>query len=158
MDNTGALFSVLFGLLCAGAGILARPKSTTAADRSRVVLTGVAAAVPVLGWILWLGHPLATGLAFVLGTLVAGQLRDQTVSSRTSRAALEQTETVPLTELRLPGKAEGPTTIADPTALAVLIDAAVLIDPAVLIDSAAPIDPTAPADPAEPGELTTVAP
>jgi hypothetical protein len=180
MDNTGALFSVLVGLLCAGAGILALPKSGSEAGPGRAVLTAVAAAVPVLGWILWLGHPLAAGLAFVVGTLIAGQLRDRArghsargrgEAAVAGGAAVESgAVTVSLPEPRQDTDGDvsaGQSGLARFTEIGLSskihtpqasADLAASADTAEAADPAEGADPTAPIDPAEPGELATVAP
>lgn len=75
-NNAGAFASIIVGMLCAAAGILARPKVPNAENKRRTVTAAVAAAVPVLAWIVWIGHPLATSLGFVVATLALGHLRD----------------------------------------------------------------------------------
>ena len=77
MANMGTLISVLVGVLCAAAGIVARPKTPNAENKARTIVTAAAAATPVLGWVLCLGHPLAASLGFLVGTIVLGELRDR---------------------------------------------------------------------------------
>ncbi|MBR7839794.1 hypothetical protein KDL01_41515, partial [Actinospica durhamensis] len=43
----------------------------------RTILTAIAAALPVLCWIILIGHPLAAALGFLVSTAVTGQIRDQ---------------------------------------------------------------------------------
>jgi hypothetical protein len=76
-NNAGTLASIIVGILCAAAGILARPKVPSAENRTRTIVAAVSAAVPVLAWIIWIGHPLATSLGFIAATFALGQLRDQ---------------------------------------------------------------------------------
>jgi hypothetical protein len=75
--NAGALVSIIVGILCAAAGILARPRVPNAENKTRTIIAAVSAAVPVLAWIIWIGHPLATSLGFIAATLALGQLRNQ---------------------------------------------------------------------------------
>lgn len=109
MNSIGVLCSVLLGLGSATVGMIARPRVTTAENKTRTILTAVAAAVPVGGWILWLGHPLATGLPFIIGTVVVGQLRDRTRRPRPTSLA------TPATIHFRPTHEEGRTDTASPT-------------------------------------------
>jgi uncharacterized membrane protein YidH (DUF202 family) len=71
------LASIIVGILCAAAGIIARPKVPDAENKRRTITAAVAAVVPVLAWIVSIGHPLATSLGFIAATLALGQLRDR---------------------------------------------------------------------------------
>jgi hypothetical protein len=96
MNESGTVVATAIGLACAAIGIAARPKASNAENKVRTLLTAGAAAVPVLAWVFWFGHPLATPLGFVAGTVVAGQFRDsrhELASRRTGAAHEVETET-----------------------------------------------------------------
>lgn len=91
MSDAGALAAALVGALCATAGILARPKKTPAPEnRQRTLLTAVAAAVPVLAWIILIGSPLAAALGFLIATAVVGPLRDAWQKAAAQRPAPQE--------------------------------------------------------------------
>jgi hypothetical protein len=80
------------GIVCATVGIAARPKVPDSGNKSRTILAATAAAVPVLGWIMWIGHPLATSLGFISATIAAGQLRDQLRGASAGQTAAGDTD------------------------------------------------------------------
>ncbi|MBR7826242.1 hypothetical protein KDK95_08015 [Actinospica sp. MGRD01-02] len=92
MNNAGALASIAAGIVCATGGIAARPKVPDARNKNRTILAATAAAIPVLGWILWIGHPLATSLGFIGATIAAGLLRDQLHAASARRTAASDTD------------------------------------------------------------------
>lgn len=109
-ENIGAVVSTFVGLLCASGGVVARPRTPSADNRTRTIGTAALAAAPVLGWILFLGHPLATSASFLAATLVAGELRDLRLRIAARRSAAErlgparetpcEAEEEPLSEVR----------------------------------------------------------
>lgn len=87
MIDTGTLASITAGVVCAAAGIAARPKQADAENKARTIITASAAAAPVLVWIVVMGHPTAAAVAFLATTFVAGQCRDQQVKASARRTA-----------------------------------------------------------------------
>jgi hypothetical protein len=92
MIDTGTLASITAGVVCAAAGIAARPKQPDAENKTRTIVTASAAAAPVLAWIVFIGHPIAAAVAFLATTFVAGQFRDQQVKSFARRTSSSGTE------------------------------------------------------------------